>query len=79
MNCLANPILILRAIKLGNYDGRAGRKSDKEADQQVDQHSGTSAYRRQGLLPYKPSNNNCIYRIIELLKKRAKQNRKEKQ
>lgn len=59
----------LAAIKLRDNNRSARRQTDKKADQQVDNHSGRTAYCGQAFLSHKPAYDNGVYRIVKLLKK----------
>ena len=73
MYCLAHVVLMLRTVELGNDHGGAGGKAGKKADQKVDQGGGGAAYRSERLFSHKISHHHSIRRIVQLLKKGAKQ------
>ena len=72
-------LLFFRPVELGYNDSRAGRHSDEEANQQVDQCSRRTAYRGKCLFSHKLSNDHGICRVVKLLEKCPEQDRKEKE
>ena len=79
MNRFLHLLVFLCPIELGYNDSRAGRYSDEEANQQVDQCSRRTAYRGKCLFSHKLSNDHGIRRVVKLLEKCPEQDRKEKE
>ena len=79
MHGLADSFFILSPEKLGNNHSSAGGKPHKKAHHQIDDHGSASTHGRQGLLAHIAANDHGVRRIVKLLKKRPKQNGKEKQ
>ena len=79
MNGAGHVVRFSRAVELRNDDRRAGRKSDKEADQQVDERAGRSSDRRKSFLADELADNDGVRRVIKLLKERAQHNREKEQ
>ena len=65
------------AVILGDDNGRTGRQSYEEADDEVDDLAGRAAYTGQGFFSDKTANYHGICRVVELLEKGSQKNRKE--
>ncbi len=75
MQALPQGVPVFCSVKLSDNDRRAGRKAGKEADNQIDDLCGRASHACQRLFADEMSDDDCVYRIIELLKKCSENNR----
>ena len=81
--CVVQPLVcrffISCAEELRDRDRGAGGKAGEEADDQGDDLRGGSAHTGEGLLPHELSDDHAVYRVVELLKKCAQQDREKEE
>ena len=65
------------AVILGDDNGRTGRQSYEEADDEVDDLAGRAAHAGQSLFSDKPAHHHGIRRVVKLLEKGSQKNGKE--
>ena len=78
MKCILQLLFTTAAVILGDDNGRTGRQSYEETNDEVDDLAGRAAYAGQGFFSYKTANYHGICRVVKLLEKRSEQNRQEK-
>lgn len=68
---MPNAVTVSRTVFLCHHNGGARSDADKQVHKQVNERTGNAAHCGKRLLSDELSYNNCIYRIIKLLKKRS--------
>ena len=71
-------LLLSAAVVLRDDNGRAAGKAYEEADQEVDNGSGSTAYGGKRLFADKVAYNHGVGSVVELLEKGSEQDREEK-